>query len=187
MSNTCYIDLFSAVFALYFAANIGAARDYNVFDTAAVMACDHKALCRFILGTVFLNIIPTLYYVFMIHAIPAVLSLGLLCRWGNVGIWNDLWILFLGTAGAGFYRILAGIMMCQSADKQFVFYASQHGEKKMSCKTVEKKNINWKGFYTRPKVAVERLQLKWFHHICGGVLYLVVPVFTVCVAWRNCS
>ena len=38
---------------------------------------------------------------------------------------DDLLVLCLGMAGGGFYRLFAGIMMCRSSRRQFVFYASR--------------------------------------------------------------
>lgn len=135
VTHKSYELLFSAVFGLYFAANIAAARDYNAFDTAAVMAADDKALWRLIAGTFFLNIIPTIYYVYMRHVIRGLPLLGGGHPWSYGSFVDDSLVLCLGMAGAGFYRIFAGIMMCRSTDRRFVFYASHEcGGTQGSCR-----------------------------------------------------
>ncbi len=190
MTHEFYEELFSAVFALYFAANIAASRDYNAFDTAAIMACDYKALWRFLIGTLFLNVVPALYYDYMVHIIYALPLLGSARVWSWIGIKDDLWMLVLGMAGGGFYRIFAGIMVCRLKNEQFVFYAGQNccvtpnncGHRSDSC---DGENINLCGFYTRPSVAMKRFRIDPWYHICGGVLYLIGPFcFGVCMAWQ---
>ena len=191
VTHEFYEGLFSAVFALYFAANIAASRDYNAFDTAAIMAGDHKALWRFLIGTLFLNVVPALYYDYMVHIIHASPLLGGVCVWSRMSIWDDLLMLFLGMAGGGFYRIFAGIMVCRLKNGRFAFYARQncgvtwnnYGSRSDSC---DGENINREGFYTRPSVAVRRFRINSWDHIWGSVFYLFVPcLVVVCLACQH--
>ena len=189
VTHKLYEELFSGVFALYFAANIAAARDYNAFDTAAVMAGDDKALWRLLVGICFLNVIPTVYYVFMRHVIHALPLLGSGHVWSCGGFVDDLLVLCLGMAGAGFYRMFAGIMMCRSSRRQFVFYASRRCSQTQSVgrsqgDSIEGRNINRDGFYTRPSGSLKRLKIGAVDHIFGSAVYLFVPGLTV-VVWAT--
>lgn len=184
MAHNFYEELFSAVFALYFAANIAASRDYNAFDTAAIMAGDDKALWRILVGIGFLNIIPAAYWWYVVHMICVWPPLGPGHAWSWGGIEREMLTLFLGTAGAGFYRIFAGIMVCRKENGGFLLYADKVGVATRRKATLRRcvrgeKDVNRWGFYTRPCGAVKRARIGSWHHIGGGVLYLVVPIAVV--------
>lgn len=186
VTHKFYEHLFSAIFALYFAANIAAAREYNAFDTAAITDGDYKALRRFVIGVVVLNIAPTLYYVYMVHMINAMPLLGRETLWSCGSIVDYLIIVFLGTAGGGFYRIFAGIMVCRLDNRQFAFYAVQDYDEGYNnsitiMESDERININRHGFYTRPSVDVRRLEIGPWRHILGSMFYLFVPGVAACV------
>ena len=186
VTHEFYEELFSAVFALYFAANIAASRDYNAFDTAAIMAGDHKALWRCLIGILFLNVVPVLYYEYVVHMIHEWPSSGSTPAWSWGRIEREMVTLFLGTAGAGFYRIFAGIMVCRKKNGRFLLYADRDKigvatRRKATLRSCMrgKKDVNRWGFYTRPCGAVKRAGIGCWHHIGGGALYLAVPIGAV--------
>lgn len=168
--------LFSAVFALYFGANIASSRSFHAFDTAAVAACDLHALCRLVLGVLLLNIIPFGYYLWvgdLLAKRPSMWPIDITVT----HVLDCVLILMLGTVGAGFYRIFAAIMMCQGRDGvRFRFYAPRDMGEICATGVGSHKDYNSSGFYTGPGNDVIRKNISAAHHFWGSFLYFVPPV-----------
>ena len=165
--------LFSAVFALYFAANIAAARGNNAFDTAAIAAGDWPALKRFVVGMACLNVAPLLYYVWVLDKLDRYLILHppISFFWA---VPQELLILLLGIAGAGFYRIFAGVLAIRDKSGEFCFYAAKEVK---GCG--DKSGRNSHGFYIGPGEDVIRGnkgEIGPVEHFCGSLLYLAPPL-----------
>ena len=152
------------------------------------MAGDEKAMCRLVIGTVFLNILPAIYYEAVVGMVQkcSLLGAGDVLPGGHMEGW--LLMVFFGTAGAGFYRIFAGVLSCRLKSGRFVFYADRVDWAEMwadfdacSCR---QRNVNRWGFYKYPGAGVRRSGIGPWDHISGGFLYLVVPIGFFCAAAR---
>ena len=165
--------LFTAVFALYFAANITSARSYSAFDTAAMAGGDGRAWWRFLVGTVFLNLAPTFYYLWILGKIERFPRLNPpYITWMQVK-W-ELLILLLGMAGAGFYRIFAGFLAIRADGGRFLFYAADDPEPQNG------NEHNRRGRSVRPGCGAARGEIGAREHFCGSLLYLLPPLLLYC-------
>ena len=165
--------LFSAIFALYFAANIASARSFQAFDTAAIAACDWYAGARLIVGIALLNVVPFVYYLLVMEGIPCIPQLHR-PFFTAAQIMTQLLILMLGTVGAGFYRLFAGIMMIRRND-HLCFYAPRDVG---SCPTRSGVGLNYnsQGYCTGPDDSVRRHNINALHHLSGSLFYFVPPL-----------
>lgn len=175
-----YKASFTVIFAMYFGANISSAREYSMFDTAAIFAGDTKALCRLFIGFAFLNLLPFFYYVWILEVIgrfPPVRAPIL--AWAQIP-WGLLTLL-LGMVGAGFYRIMAAIAVfpCVGGNEYngaLWFYASPDDGQPNPCGEGGGARYNKDGFVTRPGEGAIRGQIDAGHHLCGSLLYILPPI-----------
>ncbi|WP_114282648.1 hypothetical protein [Acidiferrobacter thiooxydans] len=160
--------LFTAVFALYFAANIASARSYSAFDTAAMVGGDGRACGRFLVGTAFLNVAPTFYYLWILGKIERFPRLNppyctlMQFKW-------EILILLLGMVGAGFYRIFAGCLAIRTDGDRFFFYAADDPGQKNG------NEYNKRGHSVRPGCGAVRGEIGAREHFCGSLLYFLPP------------
>ncbi|MCL4531197.1 MAG: hypothetical protein M1282_17545 [Chloroflexi bacterium] len=109
--------LFSFLFAIYFAVTIAYSGKFQPFDTPSIYAKDWRALLRLVVSFLWLNILPILYYVFVMNELSGITNF-------SFGFWPILALLMFSLAGFGFYRIFFGMMLWKSG-KDFIFYGKE--------------------------------------------------------------
>jgi hypothetical protein len=111
--------LFSVVFGIYFAATVSAVARFQVFDTTAALAGDARASVRTLLGILFLDIVPFLYYVVILASLAGSQS-RLLNAWVP-----GFGVLFAGLGGFGIYRIFVAVLVLRRGrtDDKLLLYS----------------------------------------------------------------
>lgn len=108
--------IFTVFYGLYFAATISMTRVFQPFNTPAIYKVEGRAIVRFLVSFLLLNIVPLAYFVFVFRWIGSLADF-------QVRFWPMLLLLFLSLAGFGFYRIYFGIMLLYTRNSYF-FYGS---------------------------------------------------------------
>ena len=152
--------IFTIFYALYFAISITTTTELKLFDTTAMESGVKKypkSYIRFVLGFVFINIAPLLYFWVVINWLEYIP--------GNLAYKNP-WILFVvfiqSIVGFGFYRILFGVLLL-TKNREYLFYdKALYPEKNPIEEIIDKRIAPQKDFWS---------------HIIPGSVWIVITFF----------
>jgi hypothetical protein len=114
--------LFGALFAIFFATTVSASGTFSPFDSSAVMAGDRRALKRFVIALLVLDVVPFFYFL----AIWGCLSRALNRPLGDATL-QAFGVLFAALAYFGFYRVFGALAYIRrnGPSSPYYFYSDE--------------------------------------------------------------
>lgn len=122
--------IYTFFFALYYTHITSATVKLHPYDTPSMWLGNRKALLRFIVSNIILNLLPLLFFWWTIDTLVDTdfQVFNTLCKEKGVHIkyldsfWNLVAIVFFSMIGQGFYRFYYGLMLCRNEQEQYRFY-----------------------------------------------------------------
>jgi len=113
-------QLFAILFGIYFATTVGTSAKFYGFDSSAVSLGDFRALARLSATFVFLNFLPLVYFLLILHWLQSSTA-------KPVQFVPALGVLFASLGGFALYRFFVAVMALRYKNKdgkeRHVFYS----------------------------------------------------------------